>query len=91
MPENVGPAINSEGNETYPYLDQDTLYFASDYHVGMGGMDIFKSYKSKNKRWSPLQNLKAPINSGSDDFAYIVDYLAVENNKDILQRGYFFF
>ncbi len=89
LPENLGPAINTEGNETYPYMDQDTLYFSSDFHVGMGGMDIFKSYKNSSRRWSPLQNLKAPINSGSDDFAYVVDYLASNNNEEILQSGYF--
>jgi hypothetical protein len=41
----------------------------------MGGLDIFKTYKV-GTAWSPVQNLKPPINSGSDDFAYMVDYQA---------------
>jgi peptidoglycan-associated lipoprotein len=65
--------INSPGNELFPTLDQDTLYFASDGLQGMGGLDIFRTYKSEKNAWSPPHNLKSPINSGSDDFSFIVD------------------
>jgi outer membrane protein OmpA-like peptidoglycan-associated protein len=87
LPENVGSSINTEGNEIAPHLDNDTLYFASDFHVGMGGLDVFKTFKSRAGRWSPLQNLKAPINSGADDFGYIVDYQSAKEDT-VLQVGY---
>ncbi len=87
LPENIGSSINTEGNEIAPYLDADTLYFASDFHVGMGGLDVFKTFKSRSGRWSPLQNLKAPVNSGSDDFGYMLDYKS-EKEDTVLQVGY---
>lgn len=67
--ENLGPEINTAGDEMFPYLRNDsTLYFSSDGHPGMGGLDIFKaSYNSATKRWS-LENMQSPINSQSDDF-----------------------
>ena len=80
--------VNTIGNEKFPWLDGDTLYFASDYHPGMGGLDIFKTYKSSGGAWLPVQNLKPPLNSGSDDFAYIIDYQA-KRAQDVLQVGYF--
>ncbi len=80
--------VNTLGNEKFPWLDGDTLYFASDYHPGMGGLDIFKTYKSAGGAWSPVQNLKPPLNSGSDDFAYVIDYQA-KKGQDVLQVGYF--
>lgn len=90
LPENLGSRINTEGNEVYPFLDADTLYFSSDYHVGMGGMDIFKTYRGKGGRWAPLYNLKAPLNSGADDFGYVIKPLTEEEVKDsILQIGFF--
>jgi peptidoglycan-associated lipoprotein len=86
-PKLMGRSVNSLGNEKFPWLDGDTLYFASDFHPGMGGLDIFKTYKI-GTAWSPVQNLKPPVNSGSDDFAYIVDYQA-KRPQDVLQTGYF--
>ncbi|MFK7948944.1 MAG: OmpA family protein [Saprospiraceae bacterium] len=88
LPENLGSQINTEGNELAPFLDADTLYFSSDFHVGMGGLDVFKTFQSRSGRWSPLQNLKAPINSGSDDFGYVVDYQS-EKLDTVIQAGYF--
>lgn len=84
----MGRSINTEGDERFPYLDSDTLYFASDSHIGMGGLDVFKSYKINN-RWTPAENLQAPINSGADDFGYIIDYKTARNNDDIEYIGYF--
>jgi len=84
----LGRSINTEGNERFPYLDSDTLYFSSDYHTGMGGLDIFRSHKL-NGRWTVAENLKAPINSGDDDFGYVIDYQAAKNDKDIIYTGYF--
>lgn len=69
-PVNLGPDINTKGNEVYPYIRKNgVLYFSSDYHLGMGGLDIFKATK-KGKKWT-VENMKYPINSYSDDFAII--------------------
>ncbi|GAA5220718.1 OmpA family protein [Membranihabitans marinus] len=61
--------INSESNEIYPTVYKDTLYFSSD-RPGLGGMDIYKTYKVNNKYVNP-QNLLPPINSSFDDFKYL--------------------
>ncbi len=87
-PDMLGRTINTIGNERFPYLDGDTLYFSSDFHAGMGGLDIFKSVKMSNGTWSSAYNLKAPINSGGDDFGFVIDRQA-KLDKDILQVGYF--
>lgn len=87
-PQLLNRNINTVGNERFPYLDGDTLYFASDYHPGMGGLDIFKTYKMSNGSWSSVLNLKSPVNSGRDDFGLVVDYSAPKG-KGILQTGYF--
>ena len=67
--ENLGPEINTAGDEMFPYLRNDsTLYFSSDGHVGMGGLDIYKAQYNPNlKRWD-IENLKSPVNSFADDF-----------------------
>ncbi len=80
--------INSIGNEVFPTIDADTLYFSSDFWAGMGGLDIFKTYRLNggNGAWSQPQNLRAPINSGADDFSFVIDY---ENRGDALQKGFF--
>lgn len=84
----LGRSINTEKDEDFPFLDSDTLYFASDGHRGMGGLDIFKAYQL-NGRWTPAKNLKAPINSGADDFSLVIDYKKIIRNKDVLYSGYF--
>ncbi|HOU96456.1 MAG TPA: OmpA family protein [Bacteroidales bacterium] len=67
-PKNAGPDINTEGNELFPYVRNDgTLYFASDGHPGMGGLDIFKATSQPDGTWI-LQNMKYPVNSSADDF-----------------------
>lgn len=69
--ENLGSVINTEFDEMFPVIFQDTiLYFASEGHDGLGGLDIFSSIK-RNGNWAKPQNLKTPFNSSSDDF-YIV-------------------
>ncbi len=76
QPVNLGPTINTDGNEMFPFIWNDsTLYFASDGHLGMGGLDIFES-KMVDGQWTKPQNLNYPINSSADDFSYIVDSLA---------------
>lgn len=66
--ENLGPDINTPGDEMFPYVrDSVTLYFASDGHPGMGGLDIFKATLDSTGKWN-VENMKAPINSAGDDF-----------------------
>jgi peptidoglycan-associated lipoprotein len=64
--------INSSGNELFPTIVADTLFFASDGLQGMGGLDIFSTFKADRNAWTPPHNLKAPINSGSDDFGFMI-------------------
>ncbi len=66
-------AINTPGNEQFPTVHGDTLYFASDGLIGMGGLDIFRSWRMPDGSWVPARNLLPPINSSSDDFALVVD------------------
>lgn len=72
-PENLGTTINTEGRETFPFIAFDnTLYFASDGHLGLGGLDVFESKFSNNEFQKP-ENLGKPINSSMDDFGFIVN------------------
>lgn len=67
--ENLGPDINTAGDEMFPHVRNDsTFYFSSDGHVGMGGLDIYRAdYNKITKRWT-VENMKSPINSMADDF-----------------------
>jgi outer membrane protein OmpA-like peptidoglycan-associated protein len=87
-PRLLGRSINTVGNEKFPYIIGDTLYFSSDFHPGMGGLDIFKSYQLSNGNWAPAYNLKPPLNSGGDDFGYVLNRTA-STSGDVLQVGYF--
>lgn len=67
-PVNLGPSINTEGNEVFPFIHEDgTLYFSSDGHTGLGGLDIYLAKESYGQ-WSDPTNLGFPVNSVSDDF-----------------------
>ncbi|MDD2634087.1 MAG: OmpA family protein [Bacteroidales bacterium] len=71
-PQNAGDKINTDGKEVFPFVDRNgILYFSSDGHAGMGGLDLFKSTGNKNK-WSKPENLKYPLNSPKDDFSIYV-------------------
>ena len=73
-PINLGPQINTEGRETFPFVnDENEIYFASDGHPGLGGLDIFVSKINQNGTFDAVQNLGADINSPKDDFAYLID------------------
>jgi peptidoglycan-associated lipoprotein len=74
QPKNAGPSVNTEGNEVYPTVADDNkrLYFSSDYHPGMGGLDIFVAEAGADGKFSkPVENMKYPINSSFDDFGMI--------------------
>ena len=87
-PVNLGPLINTIGQEQYPTVYRDTLYFSSDHLAGLGGLDIFKTYLDNKNQWVSPINLRAPINSGGDDFGYVVDTFALPVDNVIMQ-GYF--
>lgn len=80
--------INTTGNETFPFLHNDSLYFSSDGHPGMGGLDIFKAVLQPNGSWGQIENLRPPFNSGADDFGFVVSEFD-SKDEDILQIGYF--
>lgn len=78
-PVNLGTQINTPGNEVFPFIHKDgTLYFASDGHVGMGGLDIFMA-RREGSSWQ-VTNMGYPMNSPRDDFGIIFE--------QELERGY---
>lgn len=81
-PKNMGPEINTAGDEMFPTMGEDgTLYFSSNGHVGMGGLDIFSAQRvGDDVKWIKPTNLGHPINSCANDFHFI----QVEERK-----GYF--
>ena len=71
-PMNLGEIINTPGDEMFPFLRNDTtLFFASDGHGGMGGLDIFVTTIDTGGNWGPPKNLKYPMNSTFDDFGIV--------------------
>lgn len=73
-PVNLGPSINTPGDEMYPYLHENgDLYFSSDGHEGMGGLDIFRAPKTGENKWGTPENLKYPMNSPQHDFGIVFD------------------
>lgn len=69
-PVNLGPSVNTEGNEMFPFLHQDqTLYFASDGHGGLGGLDVYKTELGSER----VENVGYPVNSSYDDFGLILN------------------
>jgi len=80
-PVNLGPVINTSGNESYPFINSSgELFFSSDGHSGNGGKDIFLTQYS-DSTWSNPICLDPPINSKSDDFGFVTDAL--------MDEGYF--
>ena len=71
-PVNLGPRINSPGNEIAPYIFNNSLYFSSDVFYGLGGMDIYKSNIMDVDKFSIPINLGRGINTTSDDFGFII-------------------
>ena len=75
-PINLGPTVNTTGNELFPYVHADgTLYFSSDGHPTLGGLDIFytKQLSDNAIDWEKPTNMECPINSQMDDFGIILD------------------
>ena len=73
-PQNLGNVINSKGNEITPNIAFDgNLWFASDYHIGLGGYDVFKS-KNVNNEWTNPNNIGKNVNTASDDYMPVLDF-----------------
>ncbi|MBK9564652.1 MAG: OmpA family protein [Saprospiraceae bacterium] len=87
-PEKLPVSINSQGNEKFPTGDGDTLYFSSDYLSGLGGYDIFKTYLKDDFSWATPVNMGYGINSGGDEFSFVVDYKA-RPKAGVTQQGFF--
>lgn len=73
-PENLGPTINTSGDEKSPFMHSDfeTIYFSSDGQPGVGGFDIFYSRKGEDGKWSEPKNIGVPINTKGDDLGFFV-------------------
>tara|TARA_B100000795_G_scaffold76803_1_gene54729 strand:+ start:24971 stop:26890 length:1920 start_codon:yes stop_codon:yes gene_type:complete len=79
-PKNLGPTINSQGDEAFPTLkDNNTLYFSSNGHQTLGGLDILFS-ELKDDNWSSPIQLSYPLNSSMDDFGMVY----IEKDKGLL-------
>lgn len=74
-PRNLGPPVNTKGREISPFIHPDgqSLYFASDGHLGMGGLDIFVSRRDSAGQWTTPVNLGYPLNTHADEFALVVE------------------
>lgn len=91
IPLNLGPDVNTSGDEMFPYLRNDsTLYFSSNGLSGFGGLDIYKAVKEQDAEWE-VKNMGTPINSKNDDFGITFSQEAERgffstNRKD--RKGY---
>lgn len=73
-PVNLGKDINTEGRETFPFISSDNeMYFASDGHPGLGGLDIYSAKSAGGGNFNKVQNIGEPANSSKDDFGFIID------------------
>lgn len=75
-PQNLGPNINTAEDETCPFIhyDDQTLYFASKGHLGMGGSDLFLSRRQEDGTWGKAENLGYPINTEGDESSLVTDF-----------------
>lgn len=73
-PTNLGNVINTEGRETFAFVSSENeLYFASDGHPGLGGLDIFVSKAQDDASYKDVHNVGEPLNSSKDDFGFLID------------------
>jgi len=84
MPQNLGPEINTAGDEKTPFIhsDSETLYFSSNGHFGFGGFDIYFVRKNEKGEWAEPENIGSPINGPNDDTGFFV--------SSDTKTGYFF-
>ncbi len=73
-PINLGDKINTQARETFPFISKNNeLYFASDGHPGLGGLDVFIAQLNENGTHGKIKNVGEPVNSNFDDFGFIID------------------
>lgn len=73
-PQNLGWPVNTEGNEMFPFISDDGfIYFSSEGHLGLGGMDIYKSKIYDSDTYGMVEHLGMPFNSHYDDFSFMID------------------
>jgi outer membrane protein OmpA-like peptidoglycan-associated protein/5-hydroxyisourate hydrolase-like protein (transthyretin family) len=73
-PVNLGPEVNTEGDELFPFIHADhALFFSSDGHAGLGGLDVLMTWAYKGS-CQPAVNLGAPVNGRSDDIGFVLDH-----------------
>ncbi len=73
-PVNLGDKINTEARETFPFIsNKNELYFASDGHPGLGGLDVFITQIKEDGTYGKVKNVGEPVNSNFDDFSFIID------------------
>ncbi len=80
-PKNLGPEINTERREMFPFITENKLYFSSDGHIGLGGLDVYEVRIDEEEGFMEAVNVGQPVNSNKDDFSYIIN----EEN----QQGFF--
>lgn len=80
-PRNLGPEINTERKEMFPFITDKKLYFSSNGHIGLGGLDVYEVAYTEEEGFEQVINMGKPINSKRDDFSYIV--------QEETQKGFF--
>ncbi|MGB3145057.1 MAG: OmpA family protein [Maribacter sp.] len=80
-PRNLGPEINTEQKEMFPFINDKKLYFSSNGHVGLGGLDVFEVAFDDEDGFLEVRNVGKPVNSKNDDFSFIIN--------EETQKGYF--
>ncbi len=80
-PRNLGPEINTERKEMFPFITDKKLYFSSNGHIGLGGLDVYEVAYTEEGGFQEVKNMGKPINSKMDDFSYIV--------QEDTQKGFF--
>lgn len=94
-PKNLGPTINTEGMEVFPYLNGDFLYLSSDGHGGLGGLDLYRATMF-NDEAIEFKNLGHPMSSSFDDFSLIITeddhygYFATNRDDTVYDNIYYF-
>ena len=92
-PINLGDKINTEARETFPFISKNNeLYFASDGHPGLGGLDVFVAQLNENGTHGKIKNIGEPVNSNFDDFSFIIDTNSnngfFSSNRENINLGY---
>ena len=86
-PVNAGKPVNTVGNELFPFISDDSvLYFSSNMHPGMGKLDIFSTRQVSDSLWAEPANMRPPINTIGDDFAFVKDS---KGNRGLLSSDRF--